>query len=150
MRLAALKGTRIRHVGSGQDAGHVVVVDETGQAWSWGNNEHGQLGQGDTRHRLDIVNHRLHVWYTDHLFRRIPTPISGTGPGGHTIVAVSLGARHTLLLTSLGSVLATGDNTDGQCGQGEMKTKNGEKMVFVREGTHSFFADLYSVRRQSQ
>jgi len=106
MRLAALKGTRIRHVGSGQDAGHVVVVDETGQAWSWGNNEHGQLGQGDTRHR------------------RIPTPISGTGPGGHTIVAVSLGARHTLLLTSLGSVLATGDNTDGQCGQGEMKTKN--------------------------
>ena len=137
MRLAALKGTRIRHVGSGQDAGHVVVVDETGQAWSWGNNEHGQLGQGDTRHRLDIVNHRLHVWYTDHLFRRIPTPISGTGPGGHTIVAVSLGARHTLLLTSLGSVLATGDNTDGQCGQGEMKTKNGEKMVFVMRG-HTF------------
>ncbi len=28
-----------------QDAGHVVVVDESGQAWSWGNNEFGQLGQ---------------------------------------------------------------------------------------------------------
>ena len=89
-------------------AAHVVVVDETGQAWSWGNNDHQQLGHGDTR------------------CRRIPTQIPGTGPGGHTIVMVSLGCRHTLLLTSLGTVLAFGDNTDGQCGQGEMKTKNGE------------------------
>ena len=74
MRLAALKGTRIRHVGSGQDAGHVVVVDETGQAWSWGNNEHGQLGQGDTRHRSDIVKHRSHVCYVT------LTPSSGGSP----------------------------------------------------------------------
>ena len=106
MRVAALKDTRIRHVGSGQDAAHVVVVDESGQAWSWGNNEYGQLGHGDT------------------LARRLPTPIAGTGPGGHTIVMVSLGHRHTLLLTSMGTVLACGDNIDGQCGSGEMKTKN--------------------------
>ena len=52
--------------------------------------------------------------------------MSGTGPGGATIVAVSLGMRHTLLLTSRGDVLACGDNSDGQCAQGEMKTKNGE------------------------
>ena len=36
---------------------------------------------------------------------------------------MSLGNRHTLLLTSMGSVLACGDNSDGQCAQGEMKTK---------------------------
>lgn len=105
-RIEALKDVRIKMVGSGQEAAHVVVVDETGQAWSWGNNEFGQLGQGDNMHR------------------RIPTPVSGTGPGGHTIVAVSLGIRHTLLLTSRGDVLACGDNADGQCAQGEMKTKN--------------------------
>ena len=28
-----------------QDACHVIVVDEEGTAWSWGNNEYGQLGQ---------------------------------------------------------------------------------------------------------
>jgi len=106
MFLAALKDVRIRHVGSGQDAAHAIVVDETGMAWSWGNNEYGQLGQGDNRHR------------------RIPTPIKGTGPDGHTIVMVSLGAKHSLMLTSQGQVLAFGDNTDGQCAQGEMKTKN--------------------------
>jgi len=106
MFLEPLKDVRIRHVGSGRDAAHAVVVDESGMAWSWGNNEHGQLGQGDQRNR------------------RMPTPIAGTGPGGHTIVMVSLGGRHTLLLTSQGQVLACGDNSDGQCAQGEMKTKN--------------------------
>jgi alpha-tubulin suppressor-like RCC1 family protein len=34
--------------------------------------------------------------------------------------------QHTLLLTSNGEVLAFGDNTDGQCGQGEMKSKTGK------------------------
>ena len=86
MLLAALKDVRIRHVGSGRDAAHCVVVDESGQAWSWGNNEYGQLGQGDKRHR------------------RVPTPIAGTGEDGHIIVMVSLGGRHTVLLTSQGQV----------------------------------------------
>ena len=113
MFLEPLKDVRIRHVGSGRDAAHAVVVDESGMAWSWGNNEHGQLGQGDQRNR------------------RMPTPIAGTGPGGHTIVMVSLGGRHTLLLTSQGQVLACGDNSDGQCAQGEMKTKNGEQSSFM-------------------
>ena len=108
MFLNPLKDVRIRHVGSGSNAGHAVVVDESGMAWSWGNNEFGQLGQGDLRNR------------------RIPTPIKGTGPGGHTIVIVSLGGRHTLLLTSQGQVLACGDNSAGQCAQGEMKTKSGK------------------------
>ncbi len=38
----AARGNRFGLV---QDAGHVVAVDESGQAWSWGNNEFGQLGQ---------------------------------------------------------------------------------------------------------
>ncbi|XP_023340146.1 protein RCC2 homolog isoform X2 [Eurytemora carolleeae] len=104
MFLAAFKDIRIRHLGSSQDAGHVVVVDEDGQAWSWGNNEFGQLGQGDLKNR------------------RVPTPMPNTGPTGHIIVMVALSKRHTLLLTSRGEVLACGDNTDGQCGQGEMKS----------------------------
>jgi len=105
MLLAALKDVRIRLVGSGCDACHCVVVDETGQAWAWGMNDHGQLGLGDTR------------------CRRIPTPIPGTGPDGHVIVMVGLGNRHTVLLTANGDVLTCGDNGDGQCGLGEMRTK---------------------------
>jgi len=103
--LAKLKDVRIRHLGSGIEAGHCVIVDETGQAWSWGNNESGQLGHGDTRHR------------------RVPTPVKGTGPGGETIVMVALGSMHTVMLTAKGDVLTCGNNEDGRCGQGEMKTK---------------------------
>jgi len=105
MLLAAFKDVRIRHVGSGLEAGHCVVVDQSGQAWSWGNNEFGQLGQGDKRNR------------------RVPTPIPGTGPGGDNIVMVSLGQRHTVMLTENGDVKTCGGNIDGQCGRGEMRNK---------------------------
>jgi len=81
-----------------------VIVDEVGQAWSWGNNEFGQLGQGDKKNR------------------RLPTKILGTGPTGHTIVALAVSKKHTLMLTSRGVVLACGDNLDGQCAQGDMKS----------------------------
>lgn len=106
MLLAALKDVRIRHVGKGPEAGHVVVVDETGTAWSWGNNDHGQLGLGDKKSR------------------RLATKIPGTGPGENTIVMVSLGRCHTLLLNSQGEVLSCGENTDGRCAHGQMKSKN--------------------------
>jgi len=104
--IKSFKDVRVRHVSSNQDACHVIVVDEEGTAWSWGNNEYGQLGQGDKKHR------------------RIPTKIPGTGPTGHIIVALAVSKKHSLMLTSRGDVLACGDNTDGQCAQGEMKSKS--------------------------
>jgi len=103
--IKSIKELRIRHISSNQDACHIIMVDEEGYAWSWGNNDFGQLGQGDKKHR------------------RIPTKIAGTGPGGHIIVAIAVSKRHSLLLTSRGDVLAFGDNSDGQCAQGEMKNK---------------------------
>jgi hypothetical protein len=39
--------------------------------------------------------------------------------------------QHTLLLTSRGEVLAFGDNTDGQCGHGEMKSKTGQFLTLT-------------------
>jgi alpha-tubulin suppressor-like RCC1 family protein len=52
--------------------------------------------------------------------------VPGTGPEGDIIVSVALGQRHSLLLTSQGKVLVAGDNSDGQCAKGEMKTKDVE------------------------
>jgi len=103
--ISSIKELRVKHVSSSPDACHVVIVDEDGTAWSWGNNEFGQLGQGDKKHR------------------RLPNKIAGTGPDGKVIVAVAASKKHTLLLTSKGEVLACGDNTEGQCAQGEMKSK---------------------------
>ena len=47
------------------------------------------------------------------------------------IVMASCGRKHTLLLTSQGEVLAAGDNSDGQCGKGEMKVVKGKHGVEV-------------------
>ena len=69
-----------------------------GQAWSWGNNEFGQLGQGDNRHR------------------RVPVPVSGTGPGGHTIVSVSLG-QLLRISSKIVEGLCEGSNIEGAVGQ---------------------------------
>jgi alpha-tubulin suppressor-like RCC1 family protein len=70
--------------------------------YGWGNNTAGQLGDGDTTST------------------NTPTLISmlfrGTGPG--VITGLYAGCQHTIALFSKGAVLAWGDNTYGQLGNG--------------------------------
>jgi alpha-tubulin suppressor-like RCC1 family protein len=70
--------------------------------YGWGNNTAGQLGDGDTTST------------------NTPTLISmlfrGTGPG--VITGLYAGCQHTIALFSKGGVLAWGDNTYGQLGNG--------------------------------
>ena len=66
--------------------------------------------------------------------RRVPSvvPIGENGDvSSIVIVMASCGRKHTLLLTSQGEVLAAGDNSDGQCGKGEMKVVKGKHGVEV-------------------
>ena len=66
--------------------------------------------------------------------RRVPSvvPIGENGKvSSFVIVMASCGRKHTLLLTSQGEVLAAGDNSDGQCGKGEMKVVKGKHGVEV-------------------
>jgi alpha-tubulin suppressor-like RCC1 family protein len=67
-------------------------------ALSWGVNDSGQLGIGDT----------------DTGSRSLPGAVSGLGSG---VVQVSAGGRFGLALTSDGTVRAWGDNTYGQLGE---------------------------------
>ena len=60
----------------------------------------------------------------------MPSQVS-IGETGETIVMVSCGRKHTLVLTSQGEVFAAGGNSDGQCGQGEMKIVEGKNGVDV-------------------
>lgn len=78
-------------------AGHTLVVKTTdGTLWAWGDNTHGQLGNGS----------------------RGPGRTPSLVPGLSGVVAVAAGARHSLALTSDGSVWAWGDNGHGQVGDG--------------------------------
>lgn len=89
---------RVKAVFSGCSACHTVLLTEEGQAYTWGRNDKGQLGQCDLKRR-DIP--ALVETLKDSL-----------------VVGAACGRAHTLFLTDHGSVFGCGDNKMGQCGVG--------------------------------
>eukprot|EP00004_Rigifila_ramosa_P008315 TRINITY_DN1952_c1_g2_i2.p1 TRINITY_DN1952_c1_g2~~TRINITY_DN1952_c1_g2_i2.p1 ORF type:complete len:1460 (-),score=258.05 TRINITY_DN1952_c1_g2_i2:49-4428(-) len=77
---------------------HTVFINEAGGLYSWGANEHGQLGLGDF------------------LPRDEPTLIDCGIVRGKTAVLASAGARHTVVLLASGELCAWGDNGAKQLG----------------------------------
>jgi alpha-tubulin suppressor-like RCC1 family protein len=67
--------------------------------WAWGENEHGQLGDG-----LTGVANSSHV------------PVQVTGLAG--VTAIAAGHRHGLAVDATGTVWAWGQNSDGELGNG--------------------------------
>lgn len=74
-----------------------VALSATGQVWAWGNNLHGQLGNGTAEFEDDA-----------------PVPVKL--PAGVRVTAISCGAGHTLALTSAGRLLAWGEGSGGELG----------------------------------
>jgi alpha-tubulin suppressor-like RCC1 family protein len=81
------------HVSVG--ANHTVAIDKNGQAWGWGLNFTGQLGDNSTASRR--------------------TPVSVVG-ASKTFCQIALGYSHTIAIDKNGNVWAWGLNTDGQLG----------------------------------
>ena len=95
-----LKGKKIISISAGGI--HTVAIDEEGKAYTWGNNEVGQLGDGTT---------------TNSVF---PICISDKENElkGKRIVDISAGYGHTVAIDEEGKVYTWGDNGDGQLGDG--------------------------------
>jgi len=110
VRLAALEDINIVAVNKGSSSAFCLAIAEDGHVYSWGRNEAGQLGLGDT---------------DDHFVPKLVKEITG-----YEVVEVATGKSHTLFLTSCGKVLAAGSNEQGQCGQGR-KTGNLETPKLV-------------------
>jgi len=94
----ALSGVRVTAVCAGPAASHCVAVAADGRAFSWGRNECGQLGLGDTRQRQG--------------------PALVLLPGA--AASASCGRSHTLFAMADGSALACGSNKQGQLGVGKL------------------------------
>ncbi|XP_057553711.1 protein RCC2 isoform X1 [Hippopotamus amphibius kiboko] len=97
-RYGCLLGVRVRTVVSGSCAAHSLLITTEGKLWSWGRNEKGQLGHGDTK--------------------RVEAPRLIEGLSHEVIVSAACGRNHTLALTETGSVFAFGENKMGQLGLG--------------------------------
>ncbi|CAN6224191.1 unnamed protein product [Urochloa humidicola] len=99
-RLRPLVGVDIRFVASGCTACHCVAVDANGQCYTWGRNEMGQLGHGDTLpHNLPTVVSRLSNYKT---------------------IKASVGKNHTVVVTDDGMSFSFGHNVYGQLGTGSI------------------------------
>ncbi len=75
---------------------HVCGVTTSGEAYCWGANGQGQLGDGSSAEQP------------------LPTPVAG----GLTFTTVSAGGRHTCGVTTDGDAYCWGENTDGRLGDG--------------------------------
>lgn len=94
---------RVRGVFSGCNACHSVIVTDDGVAMTFGRNDKGQLGVGDTETRT------------------LPTVVEALK--GIDVVAAACGRSHTLFLDSNGIVYACGDNKMGQCGTNQQSVQ---------------------------
>lgn len=104
-RLKALQGIKVAFVASGPSAMHTVIADVNGLCYTWGRNEKGQLGLGDTINRNN------------------PTVVEGLR--NKKIVAASAGRNHTTVVTASGESYSFGLNNYGQLGTGSVKKLKG-------------------------
>ena len=106
-------GTTITQIAGG--GSHSLALSSTGQLYTWGLNEYGQLGDST------ITN------------SSVPVAVSaGAIPAGATITQIAAGALHSLALSSTGQLYTWGLNVYGQLGDGT--TTNSDVPVAVSAG----------------
>jgi alpha-tubulin suppressor-like RCC1 family protein len=91
-------GVTFKQVSAG--GSHSLALDPNGNAYAWGDNGSGQLGDG--------LNTDSHV------------PVAVTMPANVTFTQVSAGSAHSLAVGSDGNAYAWGKNGDGQLGNGSI------------------------------
>lgn len=97
----ALSGKRVVSLAAGQN--HSLAVCSDGTVAAWGSNYRGGLGNDGN------------------LDRAIPVSVSVKGAlAGKRVVAVAAGNNHSLALCSDGTVVAWGDNSEGQLGDNSL------------------------------
>src|SRR5262249_36123558 len=121
----------------------------SGNVYTWGHNEFGQLGFGDTTDRLSpkdnsftearaIAAGRSHSMYVDSVGQGGFCGSNSSGQlalgdyydryswivSGGSIVDISCGRFHTVCCTASGTLFTVGDNSYGQLGLGDGTNRN--------------------------
>ena len=89
----------VKIVGASGGTAHTVLLDESGNVWTAGNNLHGQLGRQTAKN-------------IDSKFEKV-----GDGISGVKITAIAAGSRYTVLLDESGNVWTAGSNGYGELGR---------------------------------
>ena len=89
----------VKIIGASGGTAHTVLLDESGNVWTAGNNLHGQLGRQTAKNM-------------DSKFEKVADGISGV-----KITAIAAGSRYTVLLDESGNVWTAGSNGYGELGR---------------------------------
>jgi len=112
----------IAYIAAGHN--HALAVDTSGNVVAWGNNSHGQLGNGTTTSTVAGTG-----------FSIVPTQ------GINTIItSVAGGSNHSVAMGQNGSVWTWGGNASGQLGDGATTGRSTPVQVLRADGTWAFSA----------
>ncbi|KAL3919915.1 MAG: hypothetical protein SGPRY_005455 [Prymnesium sp.] len=103
--LGGLGGVRVVYIASSCVSAHVIALGEGGEAFSWGRNDSGQLGHGDTTTRA--------------------TPTRVASLKGKT-VGCATGKAHSLFVSEEGGLCGCGASKTGCVGPAGLKNKKSE------------------------
>ncbi|MFT0761941.1 hypothetical protein VRY54_02620 [Actinomyces sp. F1_1611] len=93
---------------------HTVAIADNGRTYAWGDNEHGEIGDGSSLNRS--------------------TPVEVATPEGVTFTSISAGAYHSIAIGDDGKTYAWGDNSYGQLGDGSKTDQPTPVEVAAPEG----------------
>jgi alpha-tubulin suppressor-like RCC1 family protein/phosphodiesterase/alkaline phosphatase D-like protein len=129
----ALAGKRVTAIAAGQY--HSLALCSDGTVAAWGNNENGRLGDNSSTHRL------------------APVVVDASGVlSGRTVVGISAGFSHSMVLCSDGTAACWGSNNNGRLGDGSSTDRlvpvavnasgvlSGKTIVAVQAGKHHSMA----------
>ncbi|WP_332468283.1 InlB B-repeat-containing protein, partial [Bifidobacterium asteroides] len=125
----ASRGIRFNQISASTNGSFSLAVGSDGNAYAWGSNRTGQLGDGTSSSRNAPV--------------RVKTPDRSTYPdlpADFTYLQVSAGANHSLAVGSDGNVYAWGYNVNGQLGDGTSTDRHAP--VRVKTPDRSTYPDL--------
>jgi alpha-tubulin suppressor-like RCC1 family protein len=105
-KISSLSSSKIIQISAGRN--FAVALDDQGNVFSWGTNDYGQLGQGQTDR-----------------FKSIPEKVRFLS----NVVQIACGDFHVLALTSSGEVYSWGSGSDGQLGIGTTSNQSTPTLI---------------------
>lgn len=103
---------------------HVCAFDRPGNVYCWGNNRHGQLGNGETSEYATIV----------------PTQISGDIKG----FTASLGLNYSCIVDKVRNVWCWGSNSSGQLGFGDTLDRSTPSQLNLEDAERMELGDTHA------
>eukprot|EP01114_Cavostelium_apophysatum_P023730 TRINITY_DN9039_c0_g1_i1.p1 TRINITY_DN9039_c0_g1~~TRINITY_DN9039_c0_g1_i1.p1 ORF type:complete len:305 (+),score=-0.43 TRINITY_DN9039_c0_g1_i1:49-915(+) len=98
--VSTMNGKKVVHVACGSQ--HSAAITDSGEVWTWGSNDHGQLG----RPGRQLIPVQIEVLESV------------------SVVDISCGENHCVAVTNLGQAMSWGLNNFGQLGMGDKESRS--------------------------